>query len=108
MFNEHNGFGFSYSLDGVKYSIAIMIVYRVQLQRILTCACVPVLQILWSDGVDITMPGGCRTPLGFIENANGSLTMFFTRRFADCSNKTQEVVLFLPNKLYDGSFVFDR
>merc|ERR1712113_653043 len=59
----------------------------------------------WSQGVDVELPGGCRTPLGFIleeedernENQSkvkGSATsfppslsgvVFYTKRYADCS-----------------------
>jgi len=49
--NEGAGFGFAYSLDGVQ----------------------------WDQGQLITVPGGCRTPLGLIEETNGMYTLFYTR-----------------------------
>ena len=77
---EHYGFGMSFSLGG-RY---------------------------WSKGVDVALPGGCRTPLGLIDEGDGTggdrdntegtsaaaagtgdrlYTLFFTRRFADCSKQ---------------------
>lgn len=53
----------------------------------------------WSDGVDVALPGGCRTPLGLLEDDDiggggggdgddgASFTLVFTRRFADCANQ---------------------
>lgn len=60
VYNEVQGFGLSWSEDG----------------------------ILWSPGVDIPVPHGCRTPLGLIDGGDGKATMLFTRRFADCDNQT--------------------
>ena len=54
------GFGMSYSVDGG----------------------------YWSNGVDVRLPGGCRTPLGLIDEGDGTATLLFTRRFADCRNQT--------------------
>jgi hypothetical protein len=56
---EHYGFGLSFSLGG-RY---------------------------WSKGVDVPLPGGCRTPLGLIEEDGGYYTLLFTRRFVDCSKQ---------------------
>ena len=48
----------------------------------------------WSDGVDVALPGGCRTPLGMLEDDGdggagdgASFTLVFTRRFADCAQQ---------------------
>jgi len=60
VYNEANGFGMTWSEDGVH----------------------------WAAGVDVALPGGCRTPLGLIDEGNGSAKMLFTRRFADCDNQT--------------------
>jgi len=43
---------------------------------------------LWSNGVDVRLPGGCRTPLGLLDGGDGTATMLFTRRFADCADQT--------------------
>jgi len=59
--NEHQGFGMSWSEDGIR----------------------------WRPGVDVPLPGGCRTPLGLIDEGDGLATLLFTRRFADCHNQTQ-------------------
>ena len=56
---EHFGLGMTFSLDG-NY---------------------------WMDGVDVPLPGGCRTPLGLLEEGGGNYTLFFTRRFADCADQ---------------------
>lgn len=53
---ESYGFGLSYSQDG----------------------------LFWNDGEDIAVDGGVRTPLGFLEETDGTYTLLFTRRFADC------------------------
>lgn len=42
----------------------------------------------WLDGVDVPLEGGARTPLGFIEESDGTYTLLFTRRFGDCQDKT--------------------
>lgn len=42
----------------------------------------------WSDGVDVALPGGCRTPLGLIEEPGGGFSLLFTRRFKDCRDQT--------------------
>lgn len=60
VYNELHGFGMSWSEDG----------------------------ILWSQGVDVALPHGCRTPLGLIDEGDGIASMLFTRRFADCDNQT--------------------
>ena len=52
--SEHHGFGLSVSDDGLH----------------------------WSAGVDVALPGGCRTPLGLIDEGDGTVTMLFTRRSA--------------------------
>lgn len=61
VYSEHLGFGLSTSRDGLH----------------------------WSKGVNVPLPGGCRTPLGIIDEGDGFATMLFTRRYADCSNRTQ-------------------
>merc|ERR1719379_1357890 len=58
--SEKFGFGMSWSEDGVT----------------------------WSEGIDVELPHGCRTPLGLIDEGNGIASMLFTRRFADCNNQT--------------------
>ena len=60
VYNEHEGFGLSTSRDGQH----------------------------WSKGVDVALPGGCRTPLGVIDEGDGFATMLFTRRYTDCRNRT--------------------
>jgi len=45
----------------------------------------------WSGGEDVALPGGCRTPLGLMQEPDGSFSLLFTRRFADCANQTLEV-----------------
>ena len=45
--SEHFGFGLSLSDDGLH----------------------------WSAGVDVALPGGCRTPLGLIDEGNGLVTV---------------------------------
>ena len=70
---ESYGFGVSFSLDGR----------------------------FWSRGVDVALPGGCRTPLGMTQDddgGTGGFTMLFTRRFADC---TQQVLP--PGSRGDGA-----
>lgn len=63
VFNEHAGFGMGISADGVH----------------------------WSEGQDIVLPQGCRTPLGLIEEEEeGLMSLLFTRRFDDCANQTQK------------------
>ena len=34
----------------------------------------------WSRGVDVALPGGCRTPLGLIQEDTDSFSLLFTRR----------------------------
>ena len=34
----------------------------------------------WAKGVDVALPGGCRTPLGLIDEGGGLMTLLFTRR----------------------------
>lgn len=60
VYSETHGFGLSWSEDGLQ----------------------------WSPGVDVPLPGGCRTPLGLIDEGDGLASMLFTRRFADCDNQT--------------------
>jgi len=43
---------------------------------------------LWTDGEDVAVSGGVRTPLGLIEEDDGSYTLIFTRRFPDCAYQT--------------------
>ena len=43
---------------------------------------------LWSNGVDVRLPGGCRTPLGLLDGGDGTATLFFTKRFASCADQT--------------------
>ena len=53
VYSEHGGFGMSTSSDGLH----------------------------WSKGVDVALPGGCRTPLGIIDEGDGYASMLFTRRY---------------------------
>jgi len=66
VFNEHAGFGVSCSTDG----------------------------LTWSTAADVSLEGGSRTPLGAVFDpqslTTGILRVYFTRRFADCRNKTQQ------------------
>jgi hypothetical protein len=65
VFNEQSGFGVTWSFDGTN----------------------------WIDAVDVTLSGGARTPLGIIPSSgflDDEVTVFFTRRFADCRNQTQQ------------------
>ena len=61
---EWYGFGVSFSYDGV----------------------------YWSPGVDVSLPGGVRTPLGLVEYPTETgeyvYELLFTRRFADCAAQT--------------------
>ncbi len=41
----------------------------------------------WGRAVDVELPGGCRTPLGLLQEDDGSATLLFTRRFADCAQQ---------------------
>ena len=61
VYSEHRGFGLSTSRDGLH----------------------------WSKGVNVVLPGGCRTPLGIIDEGDGFATMLFTRRYTDCANRTE-------------------
>ena len=61
VYSEHHGFGLSTSRDGLH----------------------------WSKGVDVALPGGCRTPLGIIDEGDGFATMLFTRRYTDCANRSE-------------------
>ena len=36
----------------------------------------------------MALPGGCRTPLGIMDEGGGMATMLFTRRYTDCNNRT--------------------
>ena len=92
VFAEHAGFGFSYSTDGVNW-VRVEIAWFIMLW--IACSTsrrsgFSFSAIVQAEGQDVLMPGGCRTPLGLVENEGGDLTMFFTRRFADCNNQTQE------------------
>jgi len=74
VFAESKGFGAAFSSDGTH----------------------------WSAGADVTLDGGCRTPLGLLplpaadrnDNDGGSsaarFEMLFTRRFASCADRTQQ------------------
>ena len=47
--------------------------------------------VTWRNGVDVSLPKGCRTPLGLLQDADGKAgTLLFTRRFPDCSNQTRQ------------------
>jgi hypothetical protein len=37
----------------------------------------------------VALPGGCRTPLGLIEEDDGYYTLLFTRRFVDCAKQKE-------------------
>ena len=42
----------------------------------------------WKPVVDVALPLGCRTPLGFVQDEDGQGgTLFFTRRFPDCGRQ---------------------
>lgn len=67
VFNEAHGFGMSYSYDGIH----------------------------WSPGADVSLPRGCRTPLGLFaakttSTGNTQLTMLFTRRFPSCEEDSAQ------------------
>merc|ERR1719401_1134978 len=60
VFNEHAGFGVSFSLDGVSG---------------------------WTKGQMVAVPQGCRTPLGLLAaTAPNTYFLHFTRRFASCNS----------------------
>lgn len=56
--HESYGFGFTYSGDGLHWGPQM--------------------------GTAVEVPNGVRTPLGFLEEPDGTYTMFFTRRFPNC------------------------
>lgn len=63
VFRESHGFGFSYSKDGVHWGP--------------------------QKGTDVSVPHGVRTPLGLLEEDDGTYTLFFTRRFPNCLDPVQ-------------------
>lgn len=56
--HESYGFGFAYSADGIRWGPQM--------------------------GAAVEVPNGVRTPLGLLEEPDGTYTMFFTRRFPNC------------------------
>ena len=64
VFNEAEGFGFTWSEDG----------------------------LAWHAGQDVALTGGCRTPLGLVDEGNGTVSLLFTRRWPDCGDQSA-----LPN-----------
>jgi len=71
VFAESRGMGFAYSKDGVHWGP--------------------------QKGVDVAVQHGVRTPLGLLEEPDGTYTLFFTRRFQTakslCSSITLEVLV---------------
>ena len=69
VYSEHDGFGVSTSRDGLH----------------------------WSEGVDVVLPGGCRTPLGVIDEG---ASVIMTRSSRAIIESTFIVVLFIHNPLH--------